>query len=228
MVQIGDPSSTIATPVPNPIDTARLIERAASSSANPNDSVQDVSFHQQPTHTGVAPGKPSQTDHTFLQIRATPVSQRCRSGCPCQCHIVCQGQSPQWLRGLIGAILYNFTGAPLLNKRTCNFTLCRNGASKAGTMHIQYAFPAWVLPIAIEMTASWRCLRGIGGSWSLKLPRFIDSTHFWRMYIWCLEKGTVEDLLEMMQTTGVRPFDIFRNDQTLLTVSELSQNSSDH
>ena len=226
MVQIGDPSSTIATPVPNPIDTARLIERAASSSANPNDSVQDVSFHQQPTHTGVAPGKLSQTDHTFLQIRATPVSQRCRSGCPCQCHIVCQGQSPQWLRGLIGAALYNFTGVPLLNKRTCNFTLCRNEASKTGTMHIQYAFPTWVFPIAIEMTASWRCLRGIGGSWSLKIPRFIDSHHLWNRFRRCLRIGTMEDLLELMQITTVRPFDIFLDDQTLLVVSQSSQQLS--
>ena len=228
MVQTGDASSTITTPISNSVDTTRLIERVVSSSASAINSVQHVRFDQRPTHTGVASGRRSQTEQTFLQIEGTPVSQRCRSGCPCQCHIPCQGQSPQWLRGLIGAVLYNSTGAPLLNKRTCNFTLCRNGASKAGTMHIQYAFPAWVLPIAIEMTASWRCLRGIGGSWSLKLPRFIDSTHFWRMYIWCLEKGTVEDLLEMMQTTGVRPFDIFRNDKTLLTVSELSQNSSDY
>ena len=223
MVQIGDPSSTTATPIRKPIDTTQLIERAASSSANSINSVQHIGFNQRPTHTGVAPIRPSQTDHTFLQIETTPVFERCRSRCPCQCHIPCQGQSPQWLRGLIGAVLYNFTGAPLLNKRTCNFTLCRNEASKTGTMHIQYAFPVWVLPIAIELNASWRCLKGIGGSWSLKVPRFIESPSLWYRFQICLRTGTVEDLLGLMQTTSVRPFDVFSDDQTMLSVSVSSR-----
>jgi hypothetical protein len=132
---------------------------------------------------------------------------KCQKHCPCQCHVAYGGNSPKWLQGLFGAAFFNFTGLPLLNRRSCNFRNCANGATQKASIHVQYVFPTWALPFAIEFSASWRYLGGIGGSWSLKIPRIFPD-HVRRLnYI--LRHGTVADLQIAMHEHGLRAFDIF-------------------
>jgi hypothetical protein len=95
---------------------ARDIERATSLFAHQHldSQFQDTSSHSQlPTATHV-------------RIETKSLSRMCERRCLCQCHIPLKAATPRWLRNLMGTTFVNFTGAPLLNHRSCDFRPCAN------------------------------------------------------------------------------------------------------
>jgi hypothetical protein len=151
----------------------------------------------------------------------TNVLSRCMKQCPCQCHIPMQGSTPQWLRGIIGTAFFKFVGTPLLNHRSCNFAKCENRSRGAGSARFRYLFPTWLLPTGIEFAASWGALGGIGGTWSLRLPRAIISGNTYNLFHWLTMEGSVQEFQRAMVDRGVRAIDLFSGDRrtSLLSVS---------
>jgi hypothetical protein len=159
---------------------------------------------------------------SYVSIETNVLSSRCMKQCPCQCHIPMQGSTPQWLKGIIGTAFFKFVGTPLLNHRSCNFNKCENRSHAAGSAHFRYFFPTWLLPTGIEFAASWGALGGIGGTWSLRLPRTVVGSTY-TIFHWLLEERSVQEIRQAMVIRGVRAFDVFPGPgyTSLLSVSHL-------
>jgi hypothetical protein len=158
---------------------------------------------------------------TYIKIETKPLSRACPRRCPCQCHIPLKATTPRWLQGLVGTAFVNFTGTPLLNHRSCDFKKCDKGTHGSGSVRFSYLFPAWLLRTGIDFTASWRDVSGIGGSWSLKMPRMIDDALLYNRLSAAVENSSTTDVRHLMTTHGVRAFDEFPSFliNSVLTVS---------
>jgi len=162
------------------------------------------------------------TSYVKIETLATTTNRTCRSSCPCDCHVPCQGTTPRWLRGLIGVAFFKFTSAPLLNRRSCNYGHCHQSSNATGSLHFRYFFPVWLLSLGIEVAASWRSLGGVGGTWSLKIPRVITDPI--PIYQLCQAKlsGATIDVQRMMRLYGVNIVDMLmynQEPQSFLNVS---------
>lgn len=115
------------------------------------------------------PGEP-----TLVRIDTVQAAHRCPPVCPCQCHVRFKGQTPRWLQTVFGVVFWQFSGTPLLSRQPCNFTKCR---SRMGSAKFEYLFPTAVLSGILRLTGTWSDLGGIGGSWSLRIPEYISSSH---------------------------------------------------
>lgn len=147
-------------------------------------------------------------DYVVFKIQQAP--KGCRQQCPCQCHIALRGSTPRWLQGLMGTVFLSLSGVPLINRRACNVRDCDGKRSANGMAHLQYVMPTWALPYAIETTATWCTLGGFGGTWTLKIPRFMNSGLL-NKFLWLCDYGTVKDFQELMVTSGMRAFDNFES-----------------
>ena len=162
------------------------------------------------------------TSYVKIETIETATNRTCRSSCPCDCHVPCQGTTPRWLRGLIGAAFYKFTSVPLLNRRTCNYGHCRQTSNGTGSLHFRYFFPTWLLPLGIEVAASWRSLGGVGGTWSLKIPRVITDPIPLNQLCQAILSGATLDVQRMMRLYGVNIVDMLmynQEPQSFLNVS---------
>jgi hypothetical protein len=154
----------------------------------------------------------------------TNVLRRCIKQCPCQCHIPMQGSTSQWLKGIIGTAFFRCVGTPLLNHRSCNFTKCENRSHSIGSARFRYLFPIWLLPTGIEFAASWGALGGIGGTWSLRLPRAVVGGNTYTLFHLLTEKCPVQKFRQAMVDRGVRAIDVFpENKRTSLLAVRLQQ-----
>jgi hypothetical protein len=153
---------------------------------------------------------------THVRLETKPVLQSCQRRCPCQCHIACEGSSPRWLRGLLGAAFVKTSGLPLLGRRPCNTSRCYSHSARSGSLHIQYVFPMWFLMLAVEATTTWSGLSGINGTWTFKIPRVLQKPGLYANILVCLRSGNSEDLMKLMTREGMRSFDIIvvRNMET--------------
>jgi hypothetical protein len=163
----------------------------------------------QPCDTTDASSHSNASMQSYIKIETKSLSRACSRRCPCQCHIPLKATTPRWLQGFIGAAFVNFTGTPLLNHRSCDFKNCDNGSHASGSVRFSYLFPAWLLQMGIDFTASWRDVSGIGGSWSLRMPRLIDDVWIYSRFVAALENGSASDVRRLMITHGVRVFDEF-------------------
>jgi hypothetical protein len=179
------------SPKPHPLDS--VVRYHSSSTAHPNSS--------------------------FLSIQTTTWQRTCVPRCPCQCHIPFQGGTPRWLRGLIGGLFFSFTGTPGLNRRSCNFVNCGSRHGRTGALHFQYLFPAWLLPLGVEITSSWRDLGGFGGSWSLKIPRLITDGYINHRLGVLLMHSPISELIQFMELHEIAPTDILADGDTMFEVS---------
>jgi hypothetical protein len=162
----------------------------------------------QPCHTTDASSHSNASVQSYIKIETKPLSRACPRRCPCQCHIPLEAATPRWLRGFIGAAFVNFTGTPLLNHRSCDFKSC-DGRHGSGSVRLSYIFPAWLLRTGIDFTASWRDVSGIGGSWSLRMPRIIDDVLFYNKIYTAMDGCSTIEAQRLMVMYGVRAFDTF-------------------
>lgn len=146
-------------------------------------------------------------NHDCIKFEMQKPGPRCRSKCPCQCHIRLRGSTPRWLRGLIGTVFYDLSGVPIINRRACNFALCRGATN--GSARVEYVLPTWILPCAIEATTSWHTLSGAGGTWSLRVPQYINNTKVCNEFHTLAKRGTVAEFQVLMSVSEMRAFDAF-------------------
>jgi hypothetical protein len=150
----------------------------------------------------------------YVKLVTKPITRMCQLQCPCQCHKSTRAVTPRWLQGLIGTAFVNFTGTPVFNQRSCNIKSCESDPRKEGSARFQYYFPAWLLSVGIELTASWRSVSGIGGSWSLKIPQTIRDPVIYNKLLWTMQGGSLLDLRRTMNDYHVRAFDRFHRPTT--------------
>lgn len=149
---------------------------------------------------------------SWIEIETKPLARICHRRCPCQCHIPVQGNSPKWLQGLIGVAFVKFTGTPLLNQRSCNFKNCDSDARESGTIRYSYRFPTWLLQTGIDFAASWNAMSGLGGTWTLRIPRMINRVHIYNAICHAFEYSSVLEIRRIMRSYGLRGFDSFFDD----------------
>ncbi|KAJ4988253.1 b-cell lymphoma 3-encoded protein [Stagonosporopsis vannaccii] len=146
-------------------------------------------------------------DRVIFELQRAP--KGCRSQCPCQCHIALSGSTPRWLQGLMGTMFFSLSGVPLINRRACNFKGCSAKGAANGKAYFQYVMPTWALPYAIGTAATWNTLGGLGGTWSLRIPRFMNDHTLYQRFGWLCRRGTVEDFQKLMSRSGMRAIDLF-------------------
>ena len=158
---------------------------------------------------------------SYISIETDFLGKTCVPRCPCQCHIPVQGSTPQWLKGVIGTAFFRFVGTPLLNHRACDFNQCGKQFNGGGSVRFQYLFPTWLLPFGVALSASWCSLNGIGGTWSLKIPRAVYGQHKSNVFLWIIEQGTAKEFHEAMVSWNIRAIDLLLGHQptSLLSVS---------
>lgn len=88
-------------------------------------------------------------------------------------------------------------------------------------MCLQYTFPRWILPYAVEATASWHNLRGLNSSWTLRIPKVFDIDFYMELFF-SLRDDNVADVSKLMADRGVRAFDILEINSKVVTISEVS------
>jgi hypothetical protein len=146
---------------------------------------------------------------TYIRVETKATPQTCRRRCACQCHVPFRGITPKWLQGAFGIAFANFTGIPLLNQRSCDIKNCVNGALGSGSVKFIYMFPTWLLRTGIEFAASWYSLSGVGGEWSLRVPRTIDNITILHRICFAMQHHTVPEIRHLMASHGIRAFDSF-------------------
>jgi hypothetical protein len=157
-------------------------------------------------------------DESYIEFETKPLSRACGPRCSCQCHIPFQTTTPRWLRGLIGVAFVNSVGTPLLNYRSCNLKGCHEDES--GTIHFSYLFPCWFLKYGIKLATSWNHVSGLGGTWSLRIPRIIHSGDIRGGTVSNMRSKGVCDFRKWMAKHRIRPFDSFSwGSQSLVDVS---------
>jgi hypothetical protein len=108
----------------------RILSTASSSfQSTENSSSTPLSSLQETTVAGHSPDKHSSEQdllgsRSYILMQMSPMKKNCTTRCPCQCHTQFQRSTPSWLRGLLGAMFFNFTGTPLPNHRPCSLTSC--------------------------------------------------------------------------------------------------------
>lgn len=167
--------------------------------------VRDTSLHV------TSDRRPSQPTTNWIKIETKALSRKCPQKCPCQCHVPLERTTPKWLQGLIGVAFVRFVGTPLLNHRSCDFRNCGSHASKMGSIRYSYRFPTWLLQTGIDFTASWCCLSGVGGNWSLRIPQTITRLNVANKMVQAMKYSSVIEVRRIMQSYGVRAFDIFHS-----------------
>lgn len=179
-------------------------------------SASSISFRPQLT-----PGRSqrrSQMNHDFadrasdasayIRIETRPVLQGCQRRCPCQCHVGYEGNSPRWLSGLLGAAFVKSLGLPFFGRRRCNSPRCSGQSAGSGLFRVQYVFPQWFLQRVIEATATWGDLQGIGGTWTLRIPRFVTEDDILIAVEKCIRLENCIDSMELMGRHNLRPCDM--------------------
>jgi len=210
IVHTGDVSTELMTR-DDTLDLPHAMEKAACMSTTPSSTDNTVVGHR----TDV-------TSYIEIETIRTTTHRTCRSSCPCDCHTPLRGTTPKWLRGLLGVAFFNFTSVPSLNRRPCNYGHCLQGSNESRALRLRYFFPAWLLPIGIEVAASWQSLSGVGGTWSLKIPQVINDNDATA----CLENALLHrSLLEIekvMIQYEIRGFDMLLCENKLEPMSLLT------
>jgi hypothetical protein len=153
----------------------------------------------------------------YIRMDTKSLSRNCAPRCSCQCHIPFQRATPRWLQGLIGVAFVNSVGTPLLNHRSCNLSSC--GDNRFGCIHFSYLFPCRLLKFGIQLAASWNFVSGVGGTWTLRIPRIIDDGDMRIGLVSTMRLNSICGVQKFMAKYSIRPFDSFSwGSQSLFTV----------
>ncbi|KAJ4011039.1 hypothetical protein NW766_007671 [Fusarium irregulare] len=151
------------------------------------------------------------TTTTLVSVATTKAVTGCDYPCPCQCHIRSSYETPTWLKTAFGVLFASYAGSPVWGRQPCNYRPCmRSGASQTSyTWH----FPTWMIAKAVAFSFSRSSLTGLGGSWSLHIPKSLAGDNpVWRF----LNYGTVPQLVDVMSSGVASPCDMNEDGKSLL------------
>ena len=126
-----------------------------------------------------------------MQISATTMSQRCPSGCRCQCHSPMSVRTPTWLRSVFGQLLWDYNSS--ISMKSCDYPRCRKSFGKH---HFTFYFPTWLVSRAVVASATMCNLSGAGAKISVSVPLVIpEEDHMiWSIVI----AGNLEQLRNLL------------------------------
>jgi hypothetical protein len=154
-----------------------------------------------------------QHGETYVEIRTKAIGKSCRKSCICQCHIPFQGETPRWLRGLLGNLFFSFTGTPVLNHRSCNISSCGADPGSGGAVKFRYTFPTWILSKSIHVIGDWTDLTGMGAVWSFQIPQMYTCGHMVMFLFDSFYKRQITPYhFESLVSSRVRPVDSIQVD----------------
>ncbi|KAI1111812.1 ankyrin repeat-containing domain protein [Nemania sp. NC0429] len=117
----------------------------------------------------------------FVSIQVSVTGESCDRTCRCQCHRRMNLESSRWLTDALGVLFFRSIGSPLPMFGSCNATECIQ--QQGSSYQVTYHFPRWMTNRAFMLTATYRGLYGLSGSWSIGLPRAISASHKAWQYI---------------------------------------------
>lgn len=161
---------------------------------------------------------PEEENGDYVMIRTKSFDKSCYEPCPCQCHIPVQGTSPRWLRGMIGSLFLNFTGTPLVNHRSCNAPKCGTRHRGRGSIHFQYFFPRWLLPMGVEITGTWRDVMSTAATWSIQVPRVVTDLKICDELFSLVESRSVLELQQYLVENKIALIDLSADGSTIFEV----------
>ncbi|KAH7109942.1 hypothetical protein EDB81DRAFT_954164 [Dactylonectria macrodidyma] len=148
---------------------------------------------------------------TEFVVNATVGYERCRSGCPCQCHSESTVRTPLVLRNILGSLIFAFRGLAIPNVRSCDYHGCRKMGHT--TFSLSYFFPTWLLARVFSLAGAWRDLSGPGVSIVVRMPRVIsDDSAIFHL----VETGNEEAVRNLLSKRGASPFDVSSDGRSAL------------
>ncbi|KAK3651328.1 hypothetical protein LTR56_005785 [Elasticomyces elasticus] len=138
----------------------------------------------------------------------TTMSQQCSLFCTCSCHKRTQGQTPGWLRSVVGQLMFNYTA--LLQVKPCDLPSCRQDSQKS---RFTYYFPQWLASKALMVAGNVNDLSGVGASWSFRFPVVVPAND--RVW-WIVRHGNLQALQKLFQDSVYNPYVINEYGTTLL------------
>lgn len=191
-------------------------EQHATSAAS-HDSAQDQSIEQiiMSSAFPVESENAEVSTNSSIILTALAVSSRCAAFCPCRCHIRNRGQTPAWLRRFFGVLFFQYSGTPLLNRRSCDFHGCK---PYGGSARCEYRFPVSFLPWMLCITASWNSNGILEGNWSLRTPEYIPESAYGIFNI-VERSGSSQQLEKALDLSGLSAWAALESDgRTILDV----------
>ncbi len=160
-----------------------------------------------------ANGTPEKLDQYTLSITTSSVKAKCDRFCRCQCHTITSCRTPRWMKSFIGTLYFGYSGTPILNRRRCNYSQCRE--SGRPTTNFTYHFPRWAVSRVLSITGRLDDLSGLGASWTIRIPRVIPSD----ANIWCqISLGSISQIQNCLTKGLASPFDVDTGGDSLLNV----------
>ena len=152
-------------------------------------------------------------DQYTLSITNSPVNTNCDRLCRCQCHTITSYRTPRWMKSFIEILYFGYFGTPLLNRRPCNNSSCRESGRL--TITFTYHFPTWAASRVLSSTGRLDDLSGIGASWTIRIPRVIPpNAHIW----WQICSGSTIQVQNSLMEGLASPFDVNAEGDSLLNV----------
>lgn len=160
-----------------------------------------------------ANGTTEELDQYTLSITTSSVKAKCDRFCRCQCHIITSYRTPRWMKSFIGSLYFGYSGTPILNRRPCNYSQCRQ--SGRPITNFTYHFPRWAVSRVLSLTGRLDDLSGLGASWTVRIPRVIPSNaNIW----WQISYGSVIQVQNSFTKGLASPFDVDAEGNSLLNV----------
>ncbi|KAF7510833.1 hypothetical protein GJ744_005933 [Endocarpon pusillum] len=158
-----------------------------------------------------ANGTTKNLDQYTLSITTSSIKAKCDRFCRCQCHTITSYRTPRWMKSFIGILYFGYSGTPLLNRRPCNYSQCRE--SGRPTTNFTYHFPRWAVSRVLSLTGRLDDLSGLGASWTIRIPRVIrPNAHIW----WQISVGSIIQVQNSFAKGLASPFDVNPEGDSLL------------
>lgn len=149
-----------------------------------------------------------------ILVSATVGHDRCRQGCPCQCHVHWRFTTPNFLRTFIGIWMLTFINLVIPSTRQCDYHECHK--NKIGSFTLSYYFPTWVLARVFTLICTWKDLSGPGVSVVVRMPRVRpEDAPLFRF----IEIGDEDAIKALLSKREASPFDVTPEGKTCLWVS---------
>ncbi|KAK4223789.1 ankyrin repeat-containing domain protein [Podospora fimiseda] len=143
------------------------------------------------------------------------VRQRCKSGCPCECHHrrELKTSCDTLMARILGQFFLSYTCLPIWSSPSCSYVHCENNEIvRSESATLQYVFPAWLVRRAVSISASWGSLAGHGAKLQIRIPRVLPNSHdIWQI----IGNDSVPQLQWLLSTGQV----LFTDTQSLLGLS---------
>ena len=169
-----------------------------------------------PVEVAVRTATKSSDDPTatgILCVTTLASADRCSHFCGCQCHVKNHVATPRWLSHIFGSLFYSYIGRPHLQRRACNYPLCRKTGDPTG--RLMYYFPSWWAAKAFSFSCTWNDLGGRGASWSIKMPQLVSNLEpVWNF----IQIGTISQIRDLFDKRWASPFDCQVDGKSVLHV----------